>query len=278
MYGKPNVLKWTSIALLLIALLMPTGTAQAVSNYFNGFETNVDGWFTEGSNVTRVASGSNGITSADGAFHAELQAGAFTRWGGYETVFPTHGYVTQIDVYLDTALADGSDKRFDYSSAISDPAGAHRRDFIFHLGTKPSVVGEWVISTSNNSPGWPANPARDPYTISQSGWYTLRHTFQSNNGVLEVVMDVLDSSGNELHHWTLSNTADVIGTTVGGNRYGWLVNSAFAYLAVDNAEKYNVIPLVGPPTDKDQCKDGGWQGFNNPAFKNQGDCVSFVMP
>jgi hypothetical protein len=33
---------------------------------------------------------------------------------------------------------------------------------------------------------------------------------------------------------------------------------------------------VGPPTSKDQCKKGGWQSFNNPTFKNQGDCVSFV--
>lgn len=30
------------------------------------------------------------------------------------------------------------------------------------------------------------------------------------------------------------------------------------------------------PTGKDQCKNGGWQTFTNPSFKNQGDCVSFV--
>jgi hypothetical protein len=33
---------------------------------------------------------------------------------------------------------------------------------------------------------------------------------------------------------------------------------------------------VGPPTSKDQCKIGGWQSFDNPPFKNQGDCVSYV--
>jgi hypothetical protein len=27
---------------------------------------------------------------------------------------------------------------------------------------------------------------------------------------------------------------------------------------------------------KDQCKSGGWQQFNAPAFKNQGDCIQFV--
>ena len=33
----------------------------------------------------------------------------------------------------------------------------------------------------------------------------------------------------------------------------------------------------GPPTDKDQCKNGGWQLFDFPRkFKNQGDCVSFT--
>jgi hypothetical protein len=30
------------------------------------------------------------------------------------------------------------------------------------------------------------------------------------------------------------------------------------------------------PTDKDQCKDGGWERFSALAFKNQGDCVSYV--
>lgn len=37
------------------------------------------------------------------------------------------------------------------------------------------------------------------------------------------------------------------------------------------------IPLVGPPTDKNACKLNGWASFNNPVFKNQGECVSFVV-
>jgi hypothetical protein len=37
-------------------------------------------------------------------------------------------------------------------------------------------------------------------------------------------------------------------------------------------------PPVGPPTNKDQCKNGGWQTFNTPrTFKNQGDCVSYTQ-
>ena len=37
------------------------------------------------------------------------------------------------------------------------------------------------------------------------------------------------------------------------------------------------VPQIGPPTNKDQCKNGGWQTFNTPrTFKNQGDCIQFV--
>jgi hypothetical protein len=37
------------------------------------------------------------------------------------------------------------------------------------------------------------------------------------------------------------------------------------------------VPVVGTPTSKDQCKNGGWRSFTNPTFKNQGQCVSFVV-
>lgn len=39
----------------------------------------------------------------------------------------------------------------------------------------------------------------------------------------------------------------------------------------------NVPDLIGPPVDKNACKEGGWRVFNNPTFKNQGDCVSYVQ-
>ncbi len=44
---------------------------------------------------------------------------------------------------------------------------------------------------------------------------------------------------------------------------------------IDNLTLTSGPVLVGPPTSADQCKKDGWATFNNPAFKNQGDCVSF---
>lgn len=51
---------------------------------------------------------------------------------------------------------------------------------------------------------------------------------------------------------------------------GWAPNGTVAIQIKASA------PLVGPPTKKDQCKKDGWKTFNNPSFKNQGDCVSYV--
>jgi uncharacterized delta-60 repeat protein len=38
-----------------------------------------------------------------------------------------------------------------------------------------------------------------------------------------------------------------------------------------------LVPMVGPPTSKEECKHNGWRAFNVPrAFENEGDCIRFV--
>jgi hypothetical protein len=44
----------------------------------------------------------------------------------------------------------------------------------------------------------------------------------------------------------------------------------------DNVDQASGAILVGPPSDEDECKNGGFRTFNNPSFRNQGECVSFV--
>lgn len=258
--------------------------APAPAPYVNGFESATDvavGPPYTGNDVmfdvTRVTSGTGGVASASGSWHAVAGSTSFgsifTRYGGYSSVFPTAGYTTSIDVYLDTAESPvGSDIRFDWSSAISNPAGSHCRDFIFSVGT--NGTGGFVMSASNNAPGWPANPGRDPYTVTTTGWYTLQHVFRNNAGVLAVDMRVLDSSGAVLKSWTLSDPSDVIGATVGGNRYGWLVTNGFASLELDDVTRSGAVPET--PGD---CKNGGWTAVfraDGTSFKNQGDCIQYV--
>ncbi len=278
--------KFLALGAALLGLVLPlsASAAPAPAPYFNGFEsagdaavappyTSNDAMF----NVSRVPSGTHGTPSAAGSWHAEAGpttfGDLFTRYGGYSSVFPAGGYTTSIDVYLDTADSPtGADIRFDWSSAIGDPAGNYRRDFIFSVGT--NGTGGFVMSASNNAPGWPANPGRDPLTVTATGWYTFRHVFRDNGGVLAVDMSVLDASGTVLKTWTLSDPTDLIGTTVGGNRYGWLVTNGFASLALDNITRSGAVAAT-----KADCKGGNWQNVfraDGSGFKNQGDCIQYV--
>jgi hypothetical protein len=54
---------------------------------------------------------------------------------------------------------------------------------------------------------------------------------------------------------------------------GWMFSGDGQTVVVKNT---SVLPkVVGPPTSANQCKKGGWKEFNNPSFKNQGQCVSY---
>jgi hypothetical protein len=244
-----------AIAISMVAAAFTLGSATAASAatppapYFNGFENPGDAITGMTSDtqamfdVNRVASGTNGITAASGGYFAEAAQNPyqgpldqFTRLGGYSSTFPVGGFTTSIAVYLNLSLADGTnDLRFDWSSAISNISGAHRRDFIFSVGTDPTTAAQFIMSASNNAPGNPSDPSRDPFTVNTSAWYTFQNTFvDDGTGVLADHLSVRDSSNNVLHTWTLSDPTDIIGTTVGGNRYGWLVDNGFSTLALDN--------------------------------------------
>lgn len=242
--------------------------------YLQSFETGTTGWF----GANRVPSGTHLINTKTGAYHAEDGPGAFTRWGGYSETFPPGGYTTSIDIYLDISAPYGSltsltpfsnDTRFDWTSAISTPACGHRRDFVFNAGfyTDTDTTGSgprFVISASNNAGrgnSFPKNPGRMPITVTQEGWYTFEHRFRDNGaGVLAVDLTLKDSLGVPLRTWTLSDPSDVIGQTVGGNRYGWFATDEFPYLAFDTSalvgfQDYCTTP---PSTPGAHITGGGW--------------------
>src|SRR3954471_13755596 len=75
------------------------GIEQVQATYFQSFETDTTGWV----GATRVITGTHGVVSKIGGFHAEDGGGAFTRWGGYSETFPPGGYTTSIDIYLDVS-------------------------------------------------------------------------------------------------------------------------------------------------------------------------------
>lgn len=246
-----NLLASTAVGVMLAA----SASAATPVNFSQGFEVDDSGWNVfAGYTSTRVASGTNGVTSADGSFHSEaglVPTAAGTRWGAYSDTFAP--YITSLDIYLDVNAGIANDRRFDFTSAINNTAGSHRRDFAFNggfynsgdLGGPGGATNRFVFSGSNSTGranSFPKNPARSPIAIDQTGWYTFTHDFHDNGlGILEVELSVSDSSANVLGTWTLSDLTDVIGVTVGGNRYGLLLNNELPLLAFDNSS-LNVVP------------------------------------
>ncbi|MBR9920909.1 MAG: HYR domain-containing protein, partial [Bacteroidetes bacterium] len=142
--------------------VIPDLVSTPLPTYAQGFEDpgfmtgDANDWLPFNSNLDRVLSGTNGIASAEGGAHGVItpsgdpQTGVFTRMGGYQSDFNS-GFTTSLDVYIDlndpAVLADTYG--WDLSSAVSDPAGNHRRDFIFH--TASNAAGEVLVGGSNNT-------------------------------------------------------------------------------------------------------------------------------
>ena|SRR5438477_2662417 len=291
--GTTSVLKRLLVLSFILTLASSASAPASVAasppgTWFQGFEKNTNGWFPGSDrNIVRVPSGyvsgtgyASGIPSAAGHYHARLDMpgctmdcdGPFTRWGGYSSVFPPGGYLTQLDIYLDTAWAAThhvplvKDYRFDWISAINDNTGAFLRDFVFNVGTTPTG---YIIQTSTNSTRSGANPnvpcpspsvadppntCRPPTPINTSGWYTFRHIFRDNGaGRLEVDFEIVRQDTQTLiAHQSIF--ADPI-SVVGGNRYGWFSNEEINDLAIDNALRTRVC-RHGDGDEEDEDHDG----------------------
>lgn len=128
--------------------------------------------------------------------------------------------------------------------------------------TLPNAV---IVGVAYNTQSWGAAPIGTP------GPYNSLNVGVPTGQTASVGTD--DNPDNVF--WstsTPSNYADGGAAGVGVFRQdtNWAPNGTVAFQITASA------PTVGPPTSKDQCKNGGWTTFNNPAFKNQGDCVSYV--
>jgi hypothetical protein len=143
--------------------------------------------------------------------------------------------------------------------------------------TSPANDGDHVTGILNLAATY--NDGDVPNTDDSVQWAVRQGTCAAGAGTVlgnvDGHSDVATWDGNYF-----SFTADVSSFTPG--------NYCFVFNPTDDAGQPNVrltrnfiidapVVLVGPPTDKNECKNDGWKTFNNPTFKNQGDCVSYVQ-
>jgi len=294
-------MQFSVVAAIVLAFVPSLVEAAAPpGRFFQGFEKNTAGWIdstTPGfdGTITRVHSGfpdsgyAVGVPSAAGKWHARItgdtcdrsQSGfpcysVFTRWGGYSSTFPDGGYKTQVDIYLDvTWAATHLDYRFDWDSAINASTGSFLQDYVFNAGTSPTGSGFFVNASTNatRSGAFPENPCpnpsaapnacRTPVLITQSGWYTFRHTFTNQGGNLAVDFDIFSKGSTvALAHWTILPGHAI--ASVGGNRYGWFVIDEIPSLAIDNTSRTGLC----------HAQDGGGQGDGKDSGQAHSDSQS----
>ena len=175
------------------------------------------------------------------------------------------GYTTQVDVFFDVpyALANPDTTSgnlacltttptdpactgtwFSFSSAINDSAGNFRHDFAFVAATVPSETipgafpcAGWTVVASFNTMRTGVNvhdPANNPFCVTTSGWYTYKHTFFDNAGVLNVTLELIPVGSTTPIMTRTLVSRDLI-ADLGCNRYGWFVDEEIQDLAIDNS-------------------------------------------
>jgi len=126
------------------------------------------------------------------------------------------------------------------------------------------------------------NPAAGPVVTSMwQKWDVAAGKFWSSRTVVCSNGTILGTPGGPASYMLAqieatcpSAVVQGFGVNIGSNNPGYIVRTDLFNF---NGTTYN-FELYNAPTDKDQCKDGGWQTFSpqTGAFKNQGECVSYT--
>jgi len=133
-----------------------------------------------------------------------------------------------------------------------------------------------VYEPYQGGPGAILNGVWQSWDISSDGLFWSTHTVSCSNGV------IAGTPGGPASYTLAEVQATCpdalvfqFGVNVGTNNPGYNVETD---LFDFNGTTYNFEPFI-TATDKDQCKDGGWQNVTDSSgnsFRNQGDCVSYV--
>lgn len=161
-----------------------------------GFEHDTEGWVSQADpgpfgwcgTIERVDRREGDLRPSAGRGYAVLEHGAcndfyqpFFPDGSapasadpelFSSVFPTGGYVNQVDVYLDPAWEDGTGFGYAVSFQVLDEDFPNFRYFFL-----PVSKTEGTLSVADRE-------------ITTAGWYTFRHSFTSDDGELAVEFEL----------------------------------------------------------------------------------------
>jgi hypothetical protein len=161
-------------------------------------------------------------------------------YSSYESQFGTGGQAAYLDLRVDWNNDGVQDDTITFEPIYQTSQGSVTLNTWQHWDALP---GLW----------WSDNLGGPP------PWFTLASYITSHPNAM-----ILGGSSPNL----------ILATGCGGAAWTNFVGNADKLTI--NGTTYDFEPAIGPPTSKEQCKKGGWRQFNNPSFKNQGQCVAYV--
>ena len=168
----------------------------------------------------------------------------------------------------------GDGSRMSWVQLQDTPTGLQVNFFDVQGTTDPAnFVGPTVVATGLDrtvphsikiSVDFLSGPSNDVVRVYVDG--TLRLTGTTWENYYRYDAEALPEGG--------PRTVDSILFRTGGTAVPSTLGNGFV---IDNLTIASGPILVGPPANKDACKNDGWKTFNTPrTFKNQGACIQYV--
>jgi hypothetical protein len=183
------------------------------------------------------------------------------------------GYAGATDTIPDWTVSGGGVDWHDSDLSVPNSMIAADSDRLVDLnsccGNAPGVISQTIATTPGVSYTMRFFYSGHPFSDCYFGPKLMRASAGSASTVVSAdpLAEGYLNSANIWHAASVSFTASSSSTVIS---FESLENDGTcAGPLVDN-----VWVMAQPPTNADQCKQGGWKAYG--VFKNQGDCVSFV--
>jgi parallel beta-helix repeat protein len=254
--------------------LNSSGASQTVVRH-NLFESN---------NRPGAASG-NAIYADQGSANVLIDANKFTGHTSAAMVFA--GAQSNLTVSGNELINDNSMVFFNTNgvSITSNLSDGSLGSVIFIGGNDTNVT--ITCNTIRNA------PTKTAIRLPNFGFGANSGVSANNNNIENMGFGIRIDPGQHIgtlnaeNNWWGSPTGPTIASNPGGTGAaivdpdGVVDYTPFRTAPVPDVDNDGVLDScdsqIGPPTNKNQCKNGGWQNFNAPrTFKNQGDCIQYV--
>jgi hypothetical protein len=214
----------------------------------------------QGVGITIVPNGGGtlGLTAPSGTHYAEITNTDDAYLPGYgQSVATDYGYQRNGGTFDGSGNPNGPGVA---SNAFYESTAYYINTAWAAAGPNNNYIGFWIDTTPHNDPGYLDETnfritdtgdgtigvlmvglnGTGSTTITQSGWYTFKTTFQNNGGFVSNEMSVLDSSGNvvgsPLDQTSSLPFADLDGTNYGDWTTVWQDGFANDVLGIDNVQ------------------------------------------